>query len=333
MISPQVRQPIHRPPLPYAAVQLKGQAVQHNRPLLAIALRLGSALGLATMLALVKLAGQSGVALPEIMFWRQAVTIPVVLLSLAATGRLANLRTQRIGSQFRRAMSGMFGMACNFGASILLPLAVSTTLNFTTPLFAVIIGALVLHHKIGRWRWASVLLGFAGVIVIAQPGHSGGLSTLGMIAGLTSGFMIAIISYQLRDLGKTEHPIATAFYFALFGAPLMALFLPFCMTSHNAGQWALLVGVGLSGTLTQVMLSASLRYGSVASVLVMDYSVLIWSSLYGWLVWNHLPTTATWLGAPLIVGAGLIIGWREHRALRVAREEQATPAEALAAAD
>lgn len=307
--------------------------MHHNRPLLAIALRLGSALGLATMLALVKLAGESGVALPEIMFWRQAVTLPVIFLPLLFMGRVGNLRTARVFSQFRRAMSGMFGMACNFGASILLPLAVSTTLNFTTPLFAVIIGALVLNHKIGKWRWASVLLGFAGVVVIAQPGHNGGLNPLGLAAGLTSGFMIAIISYQLRDLGKTEHPIATAFYFALFGAPLMATFLPFCMSSHNAWQWALLIGVGLSGTATQIMLSASLRYGSVASVLVMDYSVLLWSSLYGWLVWLHLPTTATWIGAPLIVGSGLIIGWREHRALRLARDETEPMEVAPAAAD
>ena len=58
---------------------------------------------------------------------------------------------------------------------------------------------------------------------------------------------------------------------------------------------------------------ASLRYGAVASVIVMDYTALIWSTAFGWAVWNNIPSMATWLGAPLIVAAGLVIAWREHR--------------------
>ena len=60
------------------------------------------------------------------------------------------------------------------------------------------------------------------------------------------------------------------------------------------------------------MLTAALRYGQVASVVVMDYSSLVWATLYGWLLWDHLPPTSTWLGAPLIIAAGAIIAWREH---------------------
>ena len=145
-------------------------------------------------------------------------------------------------------------------------------------------------------------------------------------AGL-SGLIIAIVSHQLRDLGRTEDPIATVFYFALFGAPMAALALPFFMTSHNETQWLLLLSIGVAGTLTQFFLAASLRYGSVASVIVMDYTLLIWSSVYGWLIWDQLPTAATWMGAPLIVGAGLLIAWREHKLMR---ERAAAAAEAAA---
>jgi drug/metabolite transporter (DMT)-like permease len=286
-----------------------------QRPLLALAFRIGSVSFLSTLLMLVKLAGESGVALPEIMFWRQFLTVPVVLALLAATGQLDRLKTERIASHAGRAMSGMTGMVCNFGATILLPLSVATTLGFTTPLFAVILTALVLRDHVGPWRWAAVVLGFAGVLVIAQPGHEP-INLLGGALGLASGFLVAVISFQIRDLGRTEEPIRVVFYFALFGSALMALALPFFMTAHTAYQWLLLIGCGLTGLIGQLFVTASLRHGAVATVIVMDYLALLWATLYGWAIWDHLPSLATWLGAPLIIAAGVLITWREHKLAR-----------------
>jgi drug/metabolite transporter (DMT)-like permease len=283
-----------------------------QRPLLALAFRIGSISFLATLLALVKLAGESGVALPEIMFWRQFVTVPLVIAMLAATGQLHRLKTTRIGSHAGRALSGMAGMVCNFGATILLPLAVATTLGFTTPLFAVILTALVLREHVGPWRWTAVVLGFAGVVVIAQPGNEP-INLLGGALGLLAGFLVAVISFQIRDLARTEEPIRVVFYFALFGSGLMALALPFYMTAHSAYQWLLLLGCGVCGLIGQLFLTASLRHGAVATVIVMDYLALLWATLYGWAFWDHLPSTATWFGAPLIIAAGVLITWREHR--------------------
>lgn len=286
-----------------------------QRPLLALAFRIGSVSFLATMLMLVKLAGEAGVALPEIMFWRQFLTVPLVLALLAATGQLGRLRTQRLGSHAGRTISGMTGMVCNFGATILLPLSVSTTLGFATPLFAVILTGLFLSDRVGPWRWAAVVLGFAGVLVIAQPGQTS-FPPLGTALGLLSGLLVAAISFQVRDLARTEEPIRIVFYFALFGSALMALALPFYMTAHTAHQWLLLMGCGLTGLIGQLFLTASLRHGAVASVIVMDYLALIWATLYGWAIWDQLPNTAIWLGAPLIIAAGLLITWREHRLAR-----------------
>jgi drug/metabolite transporter (DMT)-like permease len=294
-----------------------------QRPILALGLRICAAVMFATLLMLVKYAGESGVALPEIMFWRQAVTIPVLLGWLLLTGGLHRLRTQRLGSHARRAGIGMTNMVFNFGATILLPLAEATVLGFTTPLFAVILAALVLREQIGPYRWLAVGLGFAGVLIIAQPGGAP-ISTLGTTLGLLAAFFIAVINYQIRDLGRTEDPISIAFYFAAFGAPLAALALPFFATPHSGEQWLVLMGIGLTGTLAQVLLAASLRFGAVASVIVMDYTSLIWATLYGWLIWDRLPTPSTWLGAPLIVAAGLVIAWREHRLGRQAALKENT---------
>jgi drug/metabolite transporter (DMT)-like permease len=281
---------------------------------------------IATMFMLVKLLGQRGVALPELMFWRQFVTLPLLGGWLAITANLGSLKTRRIKSHAGRAVMGMTGMMCGFGASILLPLAESTTLSFTTPLFAVILTALVLRETVGPWRWLAVVVGFAGVLVIAQPGHAP-IDPLGAAAGLGAGLLVAVISFQIRDLSRTEPPLSIVFYFALFGALMTAPFLPFTMTAHDGSQWLLLLLIGVVGTVGQIFLTTALRNGAVASVIVMDYSALIWATLYDWAIWDQLPPFTTWLGAPLIIAAGLTIGWREHKLAKAITPPSAIEAE------
>jgi drug/metabolite transporter (DMT)-like permease len=165
-----------------------------------------------------------------------------------------------------------------------------------------------------------VLLGFVGVLVIAQPG-SGHIPLFGALVALTGAFMVALISIQVADLGRTEQSLTIVFWFAALSSPVLALSLPFMMRGHDSAGWWLLLGIGLSGAAGQVLLTAALRFGAVASVIVMDYSSLFWATLYGWLIWDQLPPASTWLGVPLIVGAGLVIAWREHKLHRARRFE------------
>ena len=138
---------------------------------------------ISTMFMLVKYVGERGVASTEVMFWRQAIGVPLILAWLASRGQLGLLRTTRMGSHAARAATGMIGVFCNFSAAILLPLAEATTLGFTTPLFAVIIAAAILRQPVGPWRWTAVLLGLVGVLIITQPGQVP-ISPLGLAAGL-----------------------------------------------------------------------------------------------------------------------------------------------------
>ena len=291
------------------------QAGPAHRPLLALLIRLGAIGALATMSALVKLAADRGIHLLEIMFWRQFLTIPIALGWVLATTGVVTLATKRPGTHFLRGLYGTIGMVLNFGAVILLPLAEATTINFTVPIWAVLLSILLLREHVGVWRWSAVALGFVGILVIAQPG-SGHFPLYGALVALGGAFMIALISIQIADLIRTDKPLTIVFYFALFSAPLTALSLPFVMTDHDSQGWLLLLGIGLTGALGQLLLTAALRFGKVASVIVMDYSGLFWATLYGWLLFGMLPPASTWMGVPLIVAAGLIIAWREHRLTR-----------------
>ncbi|HEX9807777.1 MAG TPA: DMT family transporter [Alteraurantiacibacter sp.] len=282
-----------------------------HRPSLALLVRLGAIAALATMAMLIKLANARGIQFMEILFWRQFLSIPLVAAWAMATGGLAMLATHRPWLHARRAVYGMIGMVCNFGAVILLPLAEATTFGFTAPIWAVILSVLILREKVGIYRSAAVLLGFAGVLIIAQPG-SADFPLYGAAIALSGAFMVALISIQVADLGKTESATTIVFWFAAISAPVLALALPFVHQAHDLGGWLLLGAIGVTGTVGQLLLTLALRLGAVASVIVMDYSMLFWATLYGWLIWDQLPPATTWLGVPLIVGAGLVIAWREH---------------------
>jgi drug/metabolite transporter (DMT)-like permease len=290
------------------------QPIPHDqhRPLLALVVRLGAVASLATMAMLIKLANQRGVAFLELLFWRQFLSVPILLGWALCTTGLGILATKRLGTHARRAIYGMIGMVCNFGAVVLLPLAEATTFGFTAAIWAVILSMLLLKDKIGVWRWTAVLLGFAGVLIIAQPGD-GHIPLYGALVALGGAFMVALISIQVADLGRTEKSLTIVFWFATISSPVLALALPFTFQPHSTENWLLILGIGFFGTLGQLMLTAALRFGAVASVIVMDYSMLFWATLYGWLIWEQFPPATTWLGVPLIIGAGLVIAWRERK--------------------
>lgn len=300
-----------------------------DRIFLGLAMRVLAVLLLTSMSAVIKLAQVHGANLIEIMFYRQFCAVPLLVgWAAASPAGLAGLRTQRIWKHVTRSAIGLTGMFFTFGAVILLPLAEATTLSFTAPIFATILGALFLKEPTGWHRWSAVILGFVGVVIVAQPGGAD-VSLWGAFVGLTAAMMIALVAIQLRSLGRTEAPITTVFYFSLLSVPPLALLYAFFWQGHDAFTWGLLVSIGLIGGFGQVAFSAALRYAPVSTVMPMDYTGLLWATLYGWLLFDILPPPATWVGAPLIIASGLYILWRERVRHRAAQDG---PAELTAAA-
>ena len=283
-----------------------------DRILPAVAYRLASVVAFATMGALIKLAELRGAGLAELLFFRQAGAIPVVLAWVAIGPGLATLRTQRIGAHAVRCTVGLSSMTCMFATLMLLPLAEATTLQFTVPIFATILGALVLREATGVHRWSAVVVGFVGVVIVAQPG-SGHIPLAGAATGLAAAFLSASVSILIRRMGSSEPPATIVFYFSTLSmVPLVPAFL-WTMGSHDATTWVMLVCIGLVGAVGQLTMTTSLSLAPVSVVVPMDYSGLIWATVYGWALFGVLPGAMTWAGAPLIVASGLYIVWREHR--------------------
>ncbi len=293
-------------------------SIARPRPMLALGLRLLAAFALATMGMLVKLAGERGVHLAELIFWRQAAAAVLIGAGLALTGRLALLRTTRMKTHGIRSATGLFGMFFTYGAVLLLPLAEATTLGFTAPIFAVLIAMTLFGEKIGPYRWGAVVMGFAGVVVVMQPGSGEhqGITLAGVAVGLMAPFMVSIISFQIQDLNKTEHPWSIVFWFAAISTPAMGAILPFVIGPHDMTTWLIIGAMALAGVAAQILLTAALRFGSAAVILLMDYTALLWASFYGTYVFDRAAPASLWLGAPLIIGAGVLIAWRERQLAR-----------------
>ena len=285
---------------------------RQDRPLFAIGLRLVAMLMLASTYICGKLLSERAVSIGEIVFYRQLFALPVVTGWLLATMGIHAIKTQRIGMHISRSVLGMIGMLLNFGAVAMLPLAESTSIAFTMPIFATILSAMILREQIGFRRWAAVLMGFVGILIMAHP-DSHNLASFGLLVALAGAFVTAIISIVLRDLNKTEQAPTIVFWFtALSLLPLGSLALT-SSTPHDAHTWGLLVLLGMTGGAAQLLMTFALRWAPVSIVIPMDYSQLIWATWAGWMFWGTWPSLASWSGAVLIAGSGLYIAWREHK--------------------
>lgn len=282
-----------------------------DRLLSAVVLRLTSVALFAAMNATIKIAEQHGAALSEIMFFRQFGATLLVCAMVAGGPGYASLATQRIGAHLLRCAIGLSAMVLTFVSLLALPLAEATTPGFSMPIFATVLGALLLGEPTGWRRWLAVLAGFVGVVIVAQPGL-GRISLWGAGCGITAAACTAAVSVLLRQIGRTERPLTTVFWFSTLSLMPLGVVYALHVRTHSPQTWATLLGIGLLGGAAQLAMTGSLARGPVSIVVPMDYSALLWATLLGWLLFGTLPGTATWLGAPIIIGSGLYIVWREH---------------------
>lgn len=290
-----------------------------------IALRSGAVICFSIMIAALKVASDRGVSMLELMFYRNFFALPVVVLWLALGPGFSSVKTKRPGAHLSRAVIGLASMALNFKALTMLPLAEATTIGFAAPLFATILSAIVLGEAVGRHRWLAVVVGFAGVLVVMRPGGGPALPLDGLIVAIFSAVGVAAVVITLRQIGATEPASTTVFWFNVATLVTFGPALPFFARWHEPATWAILLLMGLSGGLSQILMTSSLRNAPVAVLAPFDYAQLIWATLLGWLIWAKAPSGTTLAGGLLIAASGIYTGYREHRRHRAALAAMSTP--------
>jgi len=287
-----------------------------HKPLLGIILRILAMACLAAMFALVKLSGDRGVPVFEIIFFRNAFAFVPLGLYIWRTTGFEELKTKRPGGHLARSVVGLAGMVCGFSAVQHLPLSEATALQFASPLFMTGLSALLLNERVGGHRWAAVIVGFVGVMVMARPipGH---MNLVGVSLGLLSALGVAGAMVAIRQIADTERGPTIVFYFTLAGTVLgLVGTLLFGWTLPDAPTLGLLVLSGLAGGIGQLLLTEALRVAPVGVVAPFDYTQLVWAALFGLLLWNEVPHLATVVGAVIVAGSGVYILHRELKRFR-----------------
>jgi drug/metabolite transporter (DMT)-like permease len=284
---------------------------EQNR-LLGIALRIGATTCFGFMAAMIKLGYEAGANTVEMVFYRFAFGLPPLLVWIAASGNFGAWRTGRPRAHLLRGAIGLTTMILAFSALAYLPLAEATTIGFAAPLFAVMLSALLLREEVGKHRWSAVALGFAGVVIVMQPGGAA-LPLEGLAIAVLSALGVACVTITIRQIGRTEGTQTTVLWFTGLSMLAVGVAMPLFAQAHDATTWAILVALGLFGGLAQLLLTASLRYAPVSVIAPFDYAQLLWAVLLGWLLWETQPPATTWAGAAVIIASGLYTLYREHK--------------------
>ena len=233
--------------------------------------------------------------------------MPVVLIGGWMLWRGASLRTPHWKSHLARSASGGTAMLMYFGAIATLPLAAAVTLNNTSALLMA--GVLSLRQRPPLHILLGLLLGLSGVVLLLRPAFSAE-QWLGAVLGLGSAMLACVAQLNLRELGRAGEPewrtvLILSLMMSALAAPV-ALALPSQAVSAGWREWGLLLAVGLCGGIGQLALTRAFSSGKALVTASLGYATVVFSSLFGVLIWGEHLSPGAWAGIAAIVVAGLI---------------------------
>jgi drug/metabolite transporter (DMT)-like permease len=249
----------------------------------------------------------------EIAFFRNLFGL-IVLAPIFWRSRFGVLRTQKFHLHALRGTIQIFAMLMFFTALSLSPLAKVSAMSFTAPLFATIGAIVFLGERIRMRRIMALLLGFAGALIILQPG----VVELdpGMLLVLTSSAIWACAMLIIKVLSRTDSSVTITAYQGIFLTPLSLIAALFVWDWPNWHQLALFALMGVLGTLAHVSMAEAFKLADTTAVLPFDFTRLIWASMVGFLVFGEVPALWTWVGGTVIFASTTYIAYREARLSR-----------------
>ncbi|GAA6200781.1 DMT family transporter [Aquicoccus sp. SU-CL01552] len=277
-----------------------------------------SAIFLFSMMSALIKATSEDVPAGEAVFFRSFFAIPVILVWIAAKGELrSGLVAHRPMGHFWRGIIGTSAMGLTFAGLGLLPLPEVTAIGYATPIFTLILAAVMLGERIRMIRISAVLIGLVGVMIMVWPrlGGGGGLrdaAALGALFILASTMLRALVQIHIRRMVETERTSAIVFYFSATASVLSLLTLPFGWVLPTGETALLLVLAGIVGGVAQILLTSSYRFGPASMLAPYDYASMLFAILIGYAWFGDVPTLVMLSGAALVIAGNILVIWREH---------------------
>lgn len=257
----------------------------------------------------------------EVVFYRNLFGLVFLGGYLAAKKRYDVLKTNQPRLMAARAIIGTTGLFFTLAAVRYLPMSYATTLFFVSTLITPVLAVLLLKETIGMHRIIAIIIGFCGVLLVAQP--SGEVTAIGIACALAAGTGHALVHIMLRAL-KSQNALTVTFYFFLGGVLMPLPFLPFIGNIPTLETAFPLLMVGVTGCAGQLFMTWAFQHASASVVSPFNYTGLVWATVFDISIWGIVPDAVVFAGAALIIASSLYIAYRE-RQVKAAVTEAAIP--------
>jgi len=270
----------------------------------------------------------SFVSLYEIYLVRTLVSFVLILLFLKLTKRPIVFKTQYPLLTFCRVILFFFGFSSFYISLTVMPLATATALFFVTPFLITIFASIFLKEEIGVRRWSAVIIGFIGVYIVLNPNFRN--FDYFSLTPILCAFCYSLSMIIIKKTSDKDSVYTQTFTFYLGAIIISSIFYfiigdgQYNTSNHPASQFIyrewfenlensilLMVATGITASAAFLLLFSAYSIASPSVVSPFEYSILLWSSLSGWIFFNEVPTLRTYIGIFIIVTSGIYIFIRE----------------------
>jgi len=246
----------------------------------------------------------------EIAFFRNFIGL-IFLAPLIVRKGGALLHTRYFNWHLLRATINLFAMLLFFYALSITPLATVQALSFTAPLFTTVLAIFFLGEQVRFRRWAGVIVGFIGVLLILRPGVQA--VNLGSLLVLASAALWASTMIIIKRLSNTDSPLTITAFVTLF-LTLFSFFPALWFWSWPTGMnWFWLAFAGVAGTVGQLLVAKAFAYADTTIVLPFDFAKIIWGAILGFVFFAEYVDAYTWIGATVIFTGATYVAYRERQ--------------------
>jgi len=304
-----------------------------QRPRLGIALIVLMGVCFAGMDTSIKYAGRVTPVL--LMLWvRYAFQASVMALWLMRSKR-AGFRAAHLKFQWLRGTLLLVTSAMSFFGVQHMPVPEFTAIVMLTPVIVTLLAAWLLHERVSALRWALVVGGFAGALVIIRPGS--GLFGWAVLFPLAGTLCYASFQVLTSKLSALESPYTTHFYTGATGALMLTPVLlasgidvPAAVRAASPAMLVLMLGVGLLGTFGHLLLILALGLAPTATLMPFIYVQIAAAAALGWLVFGHVPDAWAWIGMSIVAACGGASPWLNVRDSASRRVDSPVAADTIA---
>ena len=245
----------------------------------------------------------------QVLFFRGFCGIIPILFLIPKDRYLDFYKTNRSLLHLKRCFAGLIALVSIFIALRNLPLAIVVSISFAAPIFTTIFSIFLLNEKVGLYRWLAVLVGFIGIIIISEPGFSS--LNFYYIYPIIFCLGLSYVAITIKKLSSTEPVWLISFFFS-FSIMILSFFTFYQnWIMPNLIDLILLSMIGILGGLANLWLSQSYKYSEVSLVTPLKYLALVFAIIFGYLIWDEVPTIKTLTGALLVILSSFIIFRRE----------------------